>query len=325
VQNIVASGAIDLSLTINSWSTCYPTAAVPNANRTYLLRGRKPEADNYFKIIVERPAKGRYTQGYPGELGVSGEIGGEFTDDKELKRQWLYNEGKPVKTKSGGWMKIMIKMIIMALVLMSITVLAADIVYEDMDLQNYPDMFISNDRLDLSFVVGEFAQSDDVLATVDIASSLQENLKDILTSRDENDTLFDVDVIGDSEDELIELYMDVFNKKKVSAASTLLDTSLDIEGLKDQNLIVVGGPCVNWVAAHFKGNPENCAEDYQAGRGYLELFRNGKGIVMVVAGYSAEDTRTAAKILSHYIDYPSNFVGERLRVPSAWITNVKVE
>ncbi len=104
----LTNDSIDLSLTINSWSPCYPIACVPNANRTYLLRGRKPEAGNYFKIIVERPAKGRYTPGYPDELGVSGTVGGKFTSDKDLKRQWLCNDGKPMRTKSGGWMKIMI-------------------------------------------------------------------------------------------------------------------------------------------------------------------------------------------------------------------------
>lgn len=205
-------------------------------------------------------------------------------------------------------------------------VIAADVLKEDMDLENYPGMFINNERLDVNFVVGEFAQSEDVLATVEIAGSLQENLKEILKEDNStNNDLFEIDITGNPQDELTELYMDVFNKRTTYAANTILDTSLDIDSLVDKNLIIVGGPCVNWVAAHFYDNPENCAEGFLQGRGQIQLFRNGKGIVMVVAGYSADDTRTAANILSHYNDYYSNFVGTNLRVSSAWISEIKVE
>ncbi len=98
----------DLSLTINSWGDRSPFAMVPNANVTYLMRSRKPVAGRYFKILIGRPPKGRYTDGYPNELGVSGAVGGGFTDDSDYLRQWVYNDGDPIKTKSGGWIKIML-------------------------------------------------------------------------------------------------------------------------------------------------------------------------------------------------------------------------
>jgi len=78
----VTNDLLDLSLTINSWSPAYPIAGVPSANRTYLLRARKPESGKYFKIVVGRPAKGRYTPGYPKELGVSGNVGGKSGYEK---------------------------------------------------------------------------------------------------------------------------------------------------------------------------------------------------------------------------------------------------
>lgn len=216
-------------------------------------------------------------------------------------------------------------LLILIIVTTSIAI-AADIV-KKMDLDNYPNIFITNDRLDVTFVVGEFAISSDVLATVDIASSLQENLKDTLKSGigNDNNDLFEIDIEGDAHDELTSLYMDVFNKKVQSAASTVLDTSLSNDSLADKNLIIVGGPCVNWVAASFHGFPENCAEGYLPGRGYVELFRNGKGIAMVVAGYSAEDTRIAANIVSHYKDYSANFVGTKLRASNALIQETSIE
>jgi len=98
----------DLSVTINSWSPAYPIACVPRANRTYLVRSRQPKAGRYFKVMVGRPAKGRYTEGYPDDMGVSGRVGGRFTSDKVLNRQWVCNDGNPIRTKSGGWMEIMI-------------------------------------------------------------------------------------------------------------------------------------------------------------------------------------------------------------------------
>jgi len=100
----------DLSLSINSWSPVYPNANVMKANRTYLIRSREPEAGKYFKILIARPAEGRYSSiaGYSDDLGVSGQINGKFTVDKELEKLWRYNDGKPIKTKAGGWMKIML-------------------------------------------------------------------------------------------------------------------------------------------------------------------------------------------------------------------------
>jgi hypothetical protein len=214
-------------------------------------------------------------------------------------------------------------MFLSILFLLSFIVYSADIISE-MTLENYPYLFINNDRLDVSFVVGEFALSQDVLSTVDIASSLQDELKEVVETR--GSSLFELDVVGgDLEKELTRLYMDVFEKKTTSAASTILDTSLNVESLKDKNLIVIGGPCVNWVSAHFYNNPENCADGFTAGRGHIRLFRNGKGIVMIVAGYSAEDTMNTANILANYKDYSANFVGTSLRVSSAWISQLRIE
>jgi hypothetical protein len=217
---------------------------------------------------------------------------------------------------------IFVMIILVVLSLLSISVISADIIHK-MSLDQYPHMFINNDRLDVFFVVGEYAQSQDVLSNVEIAFALQDELKEVV--RTKGTDLFELDVVDDVQDELTKLYMDVFEKKKVSAANTLLDTSLNIESLKDRNLIVVGGPCVNWVSAHFYNYPENCVEGFSPGRGYIEIFRNGKGIVMIVAGHSADDTRNAANILANYKDFSSNLVGSKMRISSAWLNQVKVE
>jgi len=70
-----------------------------------------------------------------------------------------------------------------------------------------------------------------------------------------------------------------------------------------QNLIVVGGPCANSVAAQLKGNPEDCAAGYEPGKAIIELIENGDKVALLVAGYSGEDTRRATAVLANYQDY----------------------
>jgi len=100
----------DLSITINSWANSRSIAWVPEANQTYLLRARQPKAGQYFKVIIGRPPKGRDAlEGYSDKLGVSGKIGGPFSEDKRFeKKMWEYNKGKPVRTKKGGWIDVLI-------------------------------------------------------------------------------------------------------------------------------------------------------------------------------------------------------------------------
>ncbi|MBD3318277.1 S-layer protein, partial [Candidatus Woesearchaeota archaeon] len=71
------------------------------------------------------------------------------------------------------------------------------------------------------------------------------------------------------------------------------------------NMILVGGPCANDLAKEFMGNPANCAEGFEEGKGIAKVMdlSNGK-VALLVAGYSAEDTRAAAKVLANYKDYP---------------------
>jgi len=66
----------------------------------------------------------------------------------------------------------------------------------------------------------------------------------------------------------------------------------DVEG---QNLLVVGGPCVNEVAAKLMDNPEPCAKDFEAGKALVKLYESDGKVAMLVAGYEAVDTTRASK------------------------------
>jgi hypothetical protein len=71
-------------------------------------------------------------------------------------------------------------------------------------------------------------------------------------------------------------------------------------GSMTKNMIVVGGPCVNTVAAEVMGNPTNCAEGFEAGKAMLKFFdRKGKA-ALLVAGYDAQDSLNAAYVLAQH-------------------------
>ncbi len=68
-----------------------------------------------------------------------------------------------------------------------------------------------------------------------------------------------------------------------------------VADVKGQNMIVVGGPCVNAIAAKLMGSPEPCAKDFEAGKALVKLFENDGKVAMLVAGYEAVDTQRASK------------------------------
>jgi len=103
-----AGGPYDLSITMRSWGNRSFIGLSPNANQMVLLRARQPIANRYYKIIIGRPAFGTYNDSYPSRLGVSGRVGGPFADDADYTRRWLYNGGEPVRTKTDGWMDLLI-------------------------------------------------------------------------------------------------------------------------------------------------------------------------------------------------------------------------
>jgi hypothetical protein len=75
----------------------------------------------------------------------------------------------------------------------------------------------------------------------------------------------------------------------------------------DKNMIVVGGPCANSIAAEVLrepfGNPYDCTTGFTPGKAMIKLLERKGRTVLLVAGYSAEDTVAATEVLSSYKDY----------------------
>ena len=89
----------------------------------------------------------------------------------------------------------------------------------------------------------------------------------------------------------------------------------EVNDIKAVNAILVGGPCANSATAEIMGNPADCAEGFEAGKGLIQLFENDGNVAMLVAGYSAADTRAAAKVISNSGDY--TLKGTKMQVTTA--------
>jgi len=104
-------------------------------------------------------------------------------------------------------------------------------------------------------------------------------------------------------------------------SAKLASEVLNVKGI---NAIVVGGPCANAAAAELMGSPANCAEGFEEGKAMLKLFENSGNVAVLVAGYSAMDTRRAARVLANYETYKAKMVGKEVIVAGTSFTDITV-
>ncbi len=110
----------------------------------------------------------------------------------------------------------------------------------------------------------------------------------------------------------------------ISPTAAVLDS--EVTDPMDKNLIVVGGPCVNTIAATLMGNPSDCTAGFEPGKAIIKLFNHDNGkVALLVAGYSAEDTRRAALALADYKDYADKLKGTEVIVSGTDLTNINIE
>ncbi|HLD87202.1 MAG TPA: hypothetical protein VJB12_03990 [Candidatus Nanoarchaeia archaeon] len=106
---------------------------------------------------------------------------------------------------------------------------------------------------------------------------------------------------------------DAVTIQKIDVGATKLASEVaDIEAV---NSILVGGPCANAAAAEVMGNPADCTAGFEPGVGKIQMFDVGTGnVAMLVAGYSALDTRNAAQVVANYKSYTSSLKGSAVEV-----------
>lgn len=140
-----------------------------------------------------------------------------------------------------------------------------------------PDHYADNDRVIIS------VPSEQVYATISIKGQGEEVISTNVTTSNETTVSFGSVIVKDSE----------------------------IESVKDKNLVIVGGSCINTVAANILGG-KACGSDFTLKTGVVQgkaLIKslvspyNANKVAIVVAGYDAADTtRAANSIVSSGID-----------------------
>ncbi len=116
---------------------------------------------------------------------------------------------------------------------------------------------------------------------------------------------------------------DVVNPIAVGLA--VLDS--DAPALGTANLIVVGGPCANSVAAEIMGTPgtwPDCSAPFVPGKALIKSHDSGDNVAILVAGYEADETLGASYVLSSYEDYAA-LQGEEVEVVVPDLSNMVVQ
>jgi hypothetical protein len=116
--------------------------------------------------------------------------------------------------------------------------------------------------------------------------------------------LNELEVLYPDEESYAEVYVSETGAAIVAEGGTKILPVKDSEAPAAKNLVVVGGSCVNSVAATLLGGAL-CGADFEAKTGVgagsflIETFaRDGGAVATLVAGYNAEDTTNAAKYLT---------------------------
>jgi S-layer protein (TIGR01564 family) len=104
-----------------------------------------------------------------------------------------------------------------------------------------------------------------------------------------------------------------YEVQKIEVGAAVQDE--DVADVEAQNIITVGGPCANKVSAalmDISNAAPACYEDFpvEEGQGIIKMVDSGSKVALVVAGYSAADTRKAAQVLANYEDYAADLKGK---------------
>jgi len=111
---------------------------------------------------------------------------------------------------------------------------------------------------------------------------------------------------------------------KIEVGAAVMDTSL--ASYTSQNLIVVGGPAINRAAAALLGKTypaygvdSGIAEN----TGMIKLVESAGKVALIVAGWEADDTQRASRVLAEYDNYDA-LSGKELVVTGTSMTDISV-
>ncbi|MBI2559245.1 hypothetical protein HYW20_08035 [Candidatus Woesearchaeota archaeon] len=157
------------------------------------------------------------------------------------------------------------------------------------DLSDFPN-FLKNKVIDTTIIVGENAAIDDVISVDEISEFFNNCTHTTIPEA----KICDYPILGQ------------FVSSKLTNEVTNLAT---------QNIISIGGPCANKITAQIMDLPTTwpeCAAGFEEGKGMIKLFNKWNKTQIIVAGYSAEDTKKTAKVLAK--SQESDLTGYEIKV-----------
>ena len=95
-----------------------------------------------------------------------------------------------------------------------------------------------------------------------------------------------------------------------------------------ENMIVVGGPCVNTVAAALMNSPaDDCTVGFVPGKALIKSFEDSDtgNVALLVAGYEGQATQGASRVLANYADYAGKLMGDEVEVVVPSLSDLTVQ
>lgn len=182
--------------------------------------------------------------------------------------------------KDDGNRKKSEKMIFIAKALISISVMVLMIAsVSAASLSDHSILFNNNETFSGIIILGKNAQQNDYLSATEIVISAAQK------GNNNNDTAIPNNI------------------PIVLINAEVIKTDAEAGDWKDQNTIVIGGPCSNQVTAQLLESttmPDDCSKNFTPGRAVIKMFQHPNGKVSIlIAGYSGEDTLMAARVFAY--------------------------
>ncbi len=162
------------------------------------------------------------------------------------------------------------------------------------DLSEFPEPFITDGCLSVVFIAGN-------------------NTKDMETLH------LLVNVLQEAR-----LFNEISNECKENIGVVTSDSDIRDGLLKEKNAILVGGPCANQITAQIMGTTSSwpdCASEFDVEEGSIKVYNKYNNTQLIIAGYTAEDTRKATEVLVDYRLY--NLNGKSVIVDETFKTKQK--
>lgn len=140
---------------------------------------------------------------------------------------------------------------------------------KSVDLSNYPNLFLKEDKFNGVIVLSNQASAEEVISASDIINSLQYAL-------------------GPT--------------KRIEVGAAKLVS--EIRDYTASNFIMIGNACTNDLIFQITQVNDVCLLEENKGIGRIQLYENDKGnVILIVTGYNTMDIRNAASVLANYKDY----------------------